>query len=425
MNKLKYTLLLIFTIVSGVLFSQSSTNSPYSRFGLGNLNGSISSQQSALGGNSVVFHDENSINTNNPATFSALKPKSFLLSTAFTSKVTSFSTSSLSQNESSTSFSHMAIAFPVNKYLFVSSGLLPFSNVGYQIDYSETEDWLEDTISISSSGNGGISKYYFGTSVKLHKSLSLGANLNYHFGGLSRIRTADFNNSTIFNVNSVDRTNVTGVSFETGLLFNTEFSDNKKFSFGLTYQGNTTLNAKRTLLGTTFEYLSSSLIVKDTFQYSTDEGELVLPSKLSTGLMYSSDKILFVTNYASQNWSDYQLSFGNEIEEDYLDNSSSISAGLQITPDFNSVTKYWKRVNYRIGGRYDKTYLNINENQLTEKSVTFGLGLPVRRSNTFYNIALELGESGTTDDNLIKEQFARFTFGVTFKGIWFVKRKYD
>jgi hypothetical protein len=98
---------------------------------------------------------------------------------------------------------------------------------------------------------------------------------------------------------------------------------------------------------------------------------------------------------------------------------------LQITPDFNSVTKYWKRVNYRIGGRYDKTYLNINENQLTEKSVTFGLGLPVRRSNTLYNLALELGESGTTDDNLIKEQFARFTFGVTFKGIWFVKRKYD
>ena len=224
---------------------------------------------------------------------------------------------------------------------------------------------------------------------------------------------------------SVDRINVTGVSFETGLLFNTELSDNKKFSFGLTYQHNTTMNAKRTLLGTTFEYLSSSLIVKNTFQYSTNKKEVVLPSKLSTGLMYSSDKILFVTNYASQNWSDYQLSFGNEIEEDYLDNSSSISAGLQITPDFNSVTKYWKRVNYRIGGRYDKTYLNINENQLTEKSVTFGLGLPVRRSNTFYNIALELGESGTTDDNLIKEQFARFTFGVTFKGIWFVKRKYD
>ncbi|MBT5859206.1 MAG: hypothetical protein HOH88_04980, partial [Flavobacteriales bacterium] len=54
-----------------------------------------------------------------------------------------------------------------------------------------------------------------------------------------------------------------------------------------------------------------------------------------------------------------------------------------------------------------------------------GLGLPVKRSNTFFNIAMEIGEKGTTEDDLIKEQFIRFNFGVTFKGIWFVKRKYD
>ena len=150
-----------------------------------------------------------------------------------------------------------------------------------------------------------------------------------------------------------------------------------------------------------------------------------MPSKLSAGLMYFSEKWLLVANYSFQSWSDYQLIFGEEIEEDYLENSTCFSAGLQYTPDYNSVTQYWKRINYRIGSRMDKSYLNLHNNQISEKSLTLGLGIPVKRSNSYFNIAMEVGEKGTTEDNLIKEQFVRFNFGVTFKGIWFVKRKYD
>tara|TARA_B110000444_G_C18412376_1_gene398621 strand:- start:148 stop:318 length:171 start_codon:yes stop_codon:yes gene_type:complete len=51
--------------------------------------------------------------------------------------------------------------------------------------------------------------------------------------------------------------------------------------------------------------------------------------------------------------------------------------------------------------------------------------LHVKKSNTFYNISIVAGQKGTTDYNLIKEQFIRFNLGVTFRGIWFVKRKYD
>ncbi|MBT4478956.1 MAG: hypothetical protein HOC66_06065, partial [Flavobacteriales bacterium] len=97
----------------------------------------------------------------------------------------------------------------------------------------------------------------------------------------------------------------------------------------------------------------------------------------------------------------------------------------QYTPDYNSVTKYWKKINYRIGSRMDKSYLNLNNKQISEKAITFGLGLPVKRSNSYFNISMEVGEKGTTAEDLIKEQFVRFNLGVTFKGIWFVKRKYD
>ena len=425
MNKLKYTFLLFFTFSSGIIFSQISTNSPYSRFGLGNLNNSSSADQLGMGGSSVVYNNPDVINFNNPASYSSFKAKSFLFTTSLNSSASRFTTSNNIQYENNTSFSKIALGFPVNKYISVSSGLLPFSNVGYQLDYNDTENFLEDTVSISSIGNGGLSKYYLGASVKLHKTLSVGVNASYLFGGLIRNKTADFNNSSIFNVSSVNRTNITGVSFETGLLFNTDLSEDNNISFGLTYNHNANLNARRTLLGTTYELNNSLLVIKDTFQNEVENGTIVLPSKLSAGMMYSSEKWLLLANYSSQNWSDYSLTFGEEREDDNLENSVCVSSGLQYTPEFNSVTKYWKRINYRMGARYDKTYLSLKDLQLTEKSLSFGLGLPVKRSNSFYNIGMEVGKQGTTQDKLIQERFVRFTFGVTFKGLWFVKRKYD
>ena len=419
----KYLFLLSLTLISANGFSQLSTNSPYSRFGLGNLSNSVSPEQFALGGSSVVFCNSEVINSNNAATYSTFKAKSFLFSTSLNTSVTDFQTKDLSQKESNTNFSNLSLGFPVNKYIFVSSGLRPFSDIGYKLDYYDATS-LPDTVNISSTGTGGLSNYYFGAAIKLHKTFSVGVNAKYIFGGLSRNRTADFNNSSIFNISSVNRTNITGMSYEAGLLFNTNLSENKNISFGLTYQNNSDLEAKRTLIGTTYELNNSSLIIKDTFQHSTELGAITMPSKLSAGLMYSSNKWLLVANYSSQNWSDYQLEF-EEIEEDFLENSTCFSTGLQYIPDYNSVTKYWKKINYRIGSRMDKSYLNLNGNQISEKALTLGLGLPVKRSNTFFNIAMEIGEKGTTEDDLIKEQFIRFNFGVTFKGIWFVKRKYD
>ena len=42
--------------------------------------------------------------------------------------------------------------------------------------------------------------------------------------------------NNIFDVSSVDRTNITGLSYETGLLFNTEISKDKYVAFALSFQ---------------------------------------------------------------------------------------------------------------------------------------------------------------------------------------------
>ena len=56
-----------------------------------------------------------------------------------------------------------------------------FSDIGYKLDYYDATS-LEDTVDISSTGTGGLSNYYFGASVKLHKTFSAGVNAKYIFG---------------------------------------------------------------------------------------------------------------------------------------------------------------------------------------------------------------------------------------------------
>ena len=107
----KYLFLLSLSLISANVFSQLSTNSPYSRFGLGNLSNSVSQAQSAIGGNSVVFCNSEVINSNNAATYSTFKAKSFLFSTSLNASVTDFQTKDLSQTESNTNFSNLSFTF--------------------------------------------------------------------------------------------------------------------------------------------------------------------------------------------------------------------------------------------------------------------------------------------------------------------------
>jgi long-subunit fatty acid transport protein len=147
-----------------------------------------------------------------------------------------------------------------------------------------------------------------------------------------------------------------------------------------------------------------------------------LPQCVSVGFSYNQDrKWLFAADYSMQNWADYTI-FD---ESDNLANSMNICGGIEYTPEYNSITKYFKRMNYRVGISYSNTPLQFEDNQLNEISVSFGFGIPVKKSKTKYDFSCTLGERGTTDGNLIKEQFVKIGLSVSYDGVWFKQRKYD
>ena len=61
----------------------------------------------------------------------------------------------------------------------------------------------------------------------------------------------------------------------------------------------------------------------------------------------------------------------------------------------------------------------------TRGAMFLGASFPVSRTRNYLNVAVDLGQRGTKDDNLIRERFINFTVGINIFDIWFIKPKYD
>ena len=416
MNKLKKLAVVLFVFCGLSAFAQLGTSSPYSRFGLGDLQGNAFPVYNALGGGVTALSSSNSVNSSNPASYTSFRANSFLFSTGGLHNTTQIQNSTDKQVVNNSAFSHLTIAFPISSKLGASFGMLPYSNIGYTLNARDT---LVNADMIY-TGDGGLSKVYFGGAYEPFKGFSVGINASYLFGGLNRRKKLDYDDESFFDSRSNSSINLKGYYYELGLLYKKELANEKELSFGLTANNNSTLRAKRTNI---VETISGPYeIVKDTASNIVEWGEVTLPNYISTGLMYrDGEKWLLIADYSMQNWADYTL-LG---ESDDLSNSMRLSGGLQYTPEFNSVTKYYKRMQYRLGAAYSNTPLTLNDTQLKEMSVSFGFGIPVKKSRTKYDVSLTLGQRGTTDNSLIKEQFVKFGLSVSYDGIWFVKRKYD
>ena len=418
MNKFGIYILFFLLITGEVSFAQQTTSSPYSRFGMGDLNSQFSSVFNSLGGGGYAINDSKIINPFSPASYSSYESNSFLFSTGINNETIDIQSLTDNQTVNNLSLSHILFGFPLTKKIGSSFGIIPFSSIGYSMQNRDDffgADMLYD-------GDGGISKVYFGSSLELHQNLSVGANASYLFGGLNRRKRLVFDDETIFNSRSNSLINIKGIYYEFGAVFSKKIDDNNsQISISINTSNNTNVDAKRTNLVETFEYSGTNEIVKDTFVNSVEKGSMILPKYTNLGLAYSLDKWLFVFDYSTQNWSDYELFE----ESDSLINSQRISGGLQYTPDISSVNQFYKRCHYRVGLALNTTPLQINNTQLEDKSISFGIGIPIKKNKSTYDISLILGQRGTTSNNLLKENYVKIGLSMSFEGIWFVKQKYN
>jgi|TARA_B100001093_G_scaffold305440_1_gene291411 hypothetical protein len=415
MYKLIRILFLLLVVTKS--FAQIGSTSPYSIFLLGEQHGNVISKYAAMGGGSTALNSTNTINPFNPATYSFINSNSFLLSTGIRHNILNLENSTESQLNQTTLFSHFIFAFPLTKKIGASVGLLPYSDVGYDVNTFD-QDYDAEMIY---SGDGGLTKLYFGSSYMINNNLSFGVNGSYLFGRLNKRKKIIFSDDLILNSRSNASLNLKGFYYEIGLLYSKDLNENKKYSLGLVFNNDTEISSTKTEIVETFEYSGQIENVKDTFVITENSGYTLLPRSVSSGFSYKSNNILFLIDYSTQNWSDFEI-FGSK--ENYY-NSQRFSSGIEYNFKQSEIDNFLKKLVYRFGFSYYESPLQISNLMLNETSVTFGLGIPNYKSRTKYDISVIYTSRGDTENSLIKEQFLKIGLNISYDGIWFVKRKYD
>ena len=156
-----------------------------------------------------------------------------------------------------------------------------------------------------------------------------------------------------------------------------------------------------------------------------DKTNLKLPTKFTIGAGIGEPRKWFAgVDFKTQNIASFSNPLYN-YQNTSFENASTLAMGGFYIPKYNSFSSYFKRVTYRAGMRFEKTGLKINNESIREFGISFGLGLPVGATYSNANIGVEFGNRGTTNNNLIKENFINLQFSLSLNDRWFQKRKYD
>jgi len=406
-----------------LLPAQVRVGSPYSRFGVGDLHRISNARLLSMGGTSIAQRDNVLINYWNPASYTSFDSLSFVFEGGITDHYATTRTADLSSSNNYISLGYLLFGFPLTSWWKASVGLLPFSDVGYNISYEEVHPEA-GPLSYLFKGNGGINQFYFGSGFRITPKLSLGFNLAYLFGTLDKSRAVYFNDTAYsFNLRISNRLTYGDLLPGFGLQYHTGLPDNHFLNVGVTYGPQTNLQTSQDQLALTFTTGATGIeFIKDTISSGEEAGDVTFPGSYGLGLMYGkTDSWEAVMDARMQNWDDYRY-FGIR---DSLRNSFQVSGGFAWVPDPSSVSSFWERIVYRAGLRYSSTYLELRERQLSEIGISFGLGIPLRRSQSMLNLGMEFGRRGTTAEDLIQENFMRFVLGVSVHERWFVKRRYE
>jgi long-subunit fatty acid transport protein len=402
------------------VFAQNLTQSPYSVVGVGDMMFQGTAQQSAMGQVAQGIRRTNEINNLNPASYSGFELTLFEAAYQASSGIISNANSNADVNNMSFAYFMLGVPISQKKGIGWSFGLQPYSGMGYNLKLNTPFNGLPYKTEMM--GRGGLTRVYTGLGFKLYKGLSIGTNVAYLFGQTRQNQILILDKSyTQFSLASERNTSINDFQFQTGIQYVHEWKDKYTFIFGSTFTIPSSLNANqdyafRTVLddgSTTIDTISNRL---------NEEGSIDLPLMLSGGISFQrNDKWTIAADFHQANWSEFRF-MG---QSDSLKNSTGVSLGFSIIPDYANFKNILNRIEYRVGIRYDNGNLQFNDNAITTTGISAGIGIPMGKSRSRINLTAEYFLRGTTNNNLLREEYFRFTLGVNMVDRWFQRYKYD
>jgi hypothetical protein len=438
MSIIKSILVLALTAITLGLLAQNQENSPYSRFGMGELTNPYFSAQGNMGGWTAAYTDGYFINYLNPASLGYLTATS--MEVGLYGRYNTLTDRFASSTQWGGNLSHISLGFPIKnpvndainkkeRKFFWGSALtvVPFTRTSYNI---RTIDLLEGVgrVRRNYQGQGGTYKIYLGNGFR-YKDWSAGINVGLLTGSIERDRVIaldDFTNS--FTEYFRDKQSFRSFIWNAGIQYRIwiqkpDPNAAKRIARYITLgaYGNSA-HALNTELDRTYTKVNDLLRIADTLLIERGQAfDTRLPAEYTVGISYvQENKWRIGADFTRNNWSSFQ----NPYDNTRLNNTWSVQGGLEYIPDVSSISRFTNRMRYRIGGRMGQDPRSFNE-QLNTFELTAGVGFPfvVSREVSFLHLGISYGK--IYGDIPLTEQYFRINFGFTFvDNSWFVKRKF-
>jgi len=419
---IKWVLVVLLAMLSAnMILSQTS---PFSRYGVGEMYNAGFGRNFAMGGTGIGVRSPYYLNNTNPASYTAMDTLSFFFEAGLKGKFQQLKLNNNSKNKHNIDIDYYAFAFPITRFLFTSVGLRLFSNTDYHFIGKR------ENTSVEYVGKGNISNLYGSLGIKLSKSISLGANVNYIFGDTKNFYNEGFSIEDNY-FGSKTELRINDVNFDFGAQYIFDFYKNK-FIIGGTFSPQKNIRGKSSWITGPGSGLDNDGFIN--IINSTDYGEtdwnkknIQIPWGFGVGASAILNKrVTIAADFIMKNWKDFKLF---DIEPKYnlenftTANTNYYSAGMEWVPNEETGVKYFERVRYRLGVHYGNDYLKYKDKQIKDYGISFGFGFPLRRTSTSINFTIDLGTKGIDDKTVSRENYGKAILSFTMHEYWFMKNK--
>lgn len=417
-------------------FAQSgayNAYTPYSMFAIGDLSQQGNTYSKSMGGIGIASRNRKVINTINPASVTARDSLSFMADFGVVQKNRIYRQGDQKSANNIMNVNDIAISFPVYRSSAMMIGLAPYSSVGYGTGaYVTDPDIIGHTgnIATSSSGQGSIYQIFAAAGVTFWKRLSVGAEFLYYFGGIEKTSKQSFSGSTYNGITSGYDLSLKGTGGKIGVQYEQPVGG-LMLGVGATYR--TSVN----LRGFVEDYmLSAGSLMTDTLRFNIDTlannpGRVRLAGEFGLGVsLRQGERWRAEIDYTYSDWTssgmDRVTGFCHSGSKTFgTTKAQSFRFGMEYVPNVNDIRYVYKRWSYKAGAYYNKEYYTLDGNQIGSAGVTLGLTVPVFKGYNGISIAVDMGQRGSLTNNLIRERYINFTFGLNAFDIWFKKQRYE
>jgi len=395
-----------------------NSSSPYSVLGIGDIENSSFNRYTGMANAGVALSDSRNINNSNAASLTGLNEHfyTFEISTRYKQAIFDGAGVTAPDNKSADfAVRRINLAMKVAKRWGSSVGLQPFSTANYSYTALKNIQGTLQNVVAGYEGDGGVNQFYWANGYQVSKNTSLGITSSFLFGSLQQTESLlSSDNSTVA---LTTKQNIYLRNYYFNFALQTGFKINSKWQtrYGITYSPKTDLFAEYATDVTSDDGVAiKSEITKNDY--------FTLPGNINIGIaLINSNQYTYTINAQSQNWGGLKYK-GTNYE---LVNSNKLSIGFQHSKsERNYYNRVYEKSYFQMGVYAGQSYLKVKNVPITDFGGSIGYGINSRTSPISLLMALEAGRRGTTNKNILSENYINLNFTFSYVDLLFKGKKY-